>query len=275
MSHIPFHRWGPKNNDQTQNIINGQTYGSGIVSDGHIQSGELLFYTYQPANYSFKKNPNFASGRWGCFSDETAFVVTPDDNGSGTIFPRYWMTGNGASSGGVKDGTSTNELYAVGVSVNTTDNTDDLLAVQSSGVCQIAWYDGSSDIDLGYQVDSSSQAGKIKNLSSSGGQGSFGVIANRGSAGSFTGYIWVKLNLVELYSDIRLKENIRLVGKSPSGINIYEFEYKNKLINKGVYRGVIAQELDKKILKIENGYYKVDYTKIDVDPEILTKQLKI
>lgn len=272
MSHIPFHKWGSKNNDQTQNIINGQTWGAGIVTEGYIKPGELLFYDYQPANYSFKQNPNYATGRWGCFADETSFVVTPDNNGTGVLYPRYWMTGKGTSSGGVKDGTASNELYAVGVAVNTTDDVDDLMAVQSSGVCQIAWYDTTSDIELGYQVDASSSAGRVKNGGGAGATGTMGIIANRGSAGENTGYIWVKLNLVELFSDVRLKENIELIGKSKSGINIYKFEYKDKKMGEGIYSGVIAQEAPKEALLPMKKYYKVDYSKIDVDfMELKTK----
>lgn len=68
-------------------------------------------------------------------------------------------------------------------------------------------------------------------------------------------------------SDIRLKENIELVGKSPLGINIYEFDYKNK---NGRYRGVMADELDTgngAVLIGTDGYLRVDYSKVDVDFE--------
>ncbi len=41
-------------------------------------------------------------------------------------------------------------------------------------------------------------------------------------------------------SDSRLKENMILVGKSQSGINIYQFNYIGQ---DGLYEGVIAQEL--------------------------------
>ena len=41
-------------------------------------------------------------------------------------------------------------------------------------------------------------------------------------------------------SDVRLKENITKVGNSPSGINIYEWNYKG---NTQRYRGVMAQEI--------------------------------
>ena len=67
------------------------------------------------------------------------------------------------------------------------------------------------------------------------------------------------------FSDIRLKENIIKVGRSLSGINIYEWNYINQ-INR--FRGVIAQELlgtlFEKSLSIKQGFYWVDYTNLDV-----------
>jgi len=67
-------------------------------------------------------------------------------------------------------------------------------------------------------------------------------------------------------SDRRLKENISLIGKSPSGINIYKFEYKDKSIGEGEYQGVMADEVSKNaITKHADGYYMVDYSKLDVD----------
>ena len=67
-------------------------------------------------------------------------------------------------------------------------------------------------------------------------------------------------------SDSRLKKNIRLVGKSPSGIPIYEFEYKNKArYGGGTYRGVLAEETPSHAVTLnESGYKYVNYNKIDV-----------
>lgn len=65
-------------------------------------------------------------------------------------------------------------------------------------------------------------------------------------------------------SDKELKENIELVGKSYSGTNIYEFDYKDK---EGRYRGVIAQEVPEASIKGNNGYLMVDYSKVDVNFE--------
>ena len=65
-------------------------------------------------------------------------------------------------------------------------------------------------------------------------------------------------------SDNALKENIELIGKSDSGVNIYEFDYKNKSYGNGRYRGVIAQEVPHASVKGDDGYMWVDYSKIDV-----------
>ena len=68
-------------------------------------------------------------------------------------------------------------------------------------------------------------------------------------------------------SDIRLKENIELVGVSPKGVNIYEFDYKNKSFGYGRYRGVMAQEVPNAREIGQDGFYRVDYTKVDVNFE--------
>tara|TARA_R100000988_G_scaffold102879_1_gene79812 strand:- start:2216 stop:3616 length:1401 start_codon:yes stop_codon:yes gene_type:complete len=68
-------------------------------------------------------------------------------------------------------------------------------------------------------------------------------------------------------SDIRLKENINLVGLSDSGINIYTFEYKDKRHGDGVYSGVMAQDVPWASFEADNGYLAVDYSKVDVSFE--------
>ena len=65
-------------------------------------------------------------------------------------------------------------------------------------------------------------------------------------------------------SDIRLKENIELVGNSPTGVNIYEFDYKNKNYGNGRYRGVMAQEVPYASSIGLDGYLEVNYDNLDV-----------
>ena len=70
-------------------------------------------------------------------------------------------------------------------------------------------------------------------------------------------------------SDVTLKENIDLVGRSSSGINIYEFDYINKKYGKGRYRGVMAQEVPSASFVGSEGTLMVDYSKLDVQFEEL------
>ena len=106
---------------------------------------------------------------------------------------------------------------------------------------------------------------------------SFGPYA-LGMAGSVVGgfntYYGVKANQAVIEgntpSDIRLKENIVRTGKSPKGYPIYEFNYKNDPGTR--YRGVMAHDLvtskPDAISRI-NGYLAVDYSKLDVDFEVI------
>ena len=63
-------------------------------------------------------------------------------------------------------------------------------------------------------------------------------------------------------SDVQLKEDIKLVGKSPSGLNVYNFKYIGE---DETYQGVMAQEVPWAASVADNGYLQVDYSKVDVD----------
>ena len=68
-------------------------------------------------------------------------------------------------------------------------------------------------------------------------------------------------------SDIRLKKDIKKVGKLRDGINIYSFKYINhKDLPKGEHIGVMAQEVEKVIpeavITMADGYKAVDYALI-------------
>lgn len=62
-------------------------------------------------------------------------------------------------------------------------------------------------------------------------------------------------------SDKRLKHNYYIVGKSGSGINIYEFSY---IGHNTRWQGVMAQEVPQAAVMTNSGFYAVDYSKIDV-----------
>jgi len=72
-------------------------------------------------------------------------------------------------------------------------------------------------------------------------------------------------------SDIRMKENIEVVGMLPNGLYIYEFDYKPEFKNKsyaghGRFRGVMAHEVERiipdAVFMTTDGYKAVDYAKV-------------
>tara|TARA_R100000234_G_C5000467_1_gene180113 strand:- start:1848 stop:2615 length:768 start_codon:yes stop_codon:yes gene_type:complete len=72
-------------------------------------------------------------------------------------------------------------------------------------------------------------------------------------------------------SDIRLKKDIEHVETSPDGHKIYEFTYKKDPTNTR-YRGAMAQDVAKinpMAVGIRDNYLTVDYSKIDVDMEVV------
>jgi len=64
-----------------------------------------------------------------------------------------------------------------------------------------------------------------------------------------------------MMSDKRLKHNYHIVGKSKSGINIYQFSYIGSNTR---WEGVMANEVPQAALMTNTGFYAVDYSKIDV-----------
>lgn len=72
--------------------------------------------------------------------------------------------------------------------------------------------------------------------------------------------------IMAAFSDIRLKDNIELVGME-KGFNIYYFNYTFDPFTK--YKGVMAQEVQTimpdAIIENENGYLMVDYGKIGIE----------
>ena len=67
-------------------------------------------------------------------------------------------------------------------------------------------------------------------------------------------------------SDRRLKKNIKLIGKSNSGINIYSFEYINPKHGVGKFQGVMSDDAPEvAVIPMEYGFDAVNYNMIDVE----------
>ena len=67
-------------------------------------------------------------------------------------------------------------------------------------------------------------------------------------------------------SDRRLKTDIIKIGESPSGLNIYSFEYIDRSFGEGTYSGVMSDEIPKEaVTKGNDGFDRVDYSQLDVE----------
>ena len=88
-----------------------------------------------------------------------------------------------------------------------------------------------------------------------------------------SGALQVASSVASIYgafaSDIKLKENVEEVGVSPDGYKIYEFNYKGF---RDRWRGAMAQDVVNKnpmAVGIQDNYLTVDYSKIDINMELV------
>ena len=137
--------------------------------------------------------------------------------------------------------------------VTSTIQTTAINAIASQAKGFVQGLGGSTARELGAQ---GIKAGKFTNLGSK-----IGAMKLPGG-GSVTAAFTAVKTFFGGFSDVRLKEDIRLIGRSPSGINIYEFKYKH---TSGTWQGVMAQEVPWARTMTDTGYYMVDYTKVDVE----------
>ena len=90
------------------------------------------------------------------------------------------------------------------------------------------------------------------------------IAANKAMIGQIIGGVTSAVGSIAA-SDRRLKKNINKIGRSPSGLNIYSFEYINDSYGSGVYQGVMSDEVPLEAV-INNGKYDmVNYNVLDVE----------
>lgn len=116
---------------------------------------------------------------------------------------------------------------------------------------------GLASAQLNAQMAADSQPGMFSGLLGAAGQ----------IGGAWAGSEAGSAALTSFFSDIRLKENIKLVDVK-NRHNIYEFDYKD---GSGRYRGVMAHEVQKiepdAVKEAPNGYLMVDYGKLGLEME--------
>ena len=95
------------------------------------------------------------------------------------------------------------------------------------------------------------------------------ILPPKDRAGQFMNTVSFGMSVISPFlpsSDVRLKDNIKKIGQSIDGYNIYKFRY---LDSTKEYIGVMAQEVKARkpeaVMKLNNGFYGVDYSQLDVE----------
>jgi len=85
---------------------------------------------------------------------------------------------------------------------------------------------------------------------------------------TFGNYIGAgSLNFSGVGSDRKLKKNITKIGESPSGLNIYSFEYIDQTkFGEGVFQGAMSDEVPQyAVVKSSEGFDRVNYSLLDIE----------
>lgn len=122
---------------------------------------------------------------------------------------------------------------------------------------------------MGLAANREYQAGADKTSAITGAIGSISSLAG-GLATNLTNTNVANTNLatalVNQTSDKRLKKNINKIGESPSGLNIYSFEYIDTKFGEGLFQGVMSDEVPKEaVINGYDGYDRVNYSLLDVE----------
>ena len=129
---------------------------------------------------------------------------------------------------------------------------------------QYGGFTGAPQASLGLPLQAVGMAphGQVQTTSGGGGGGIGGLFGALGGLAQGLGSMGVTFP-----SDIRLKKNIKKVGETAGGHNLYTWEWNDKAKESGMplgpESGVIAQEVMQKqpqaVRRHENGYWMVDY----------------
>jgi hypothetical protein len=174
------------------------------------------------------------------------------------------LYGTGAQLLGTQANTLSGAYNPLNTVLNTSNTVEQLsqqpyqLGLQLGTAQQPGQQAGASIYNQGLQQAAQTQYGAIQ-------------AGNAANAGFWGGLISAAGTAAAGKSDIRTKENIKLVGKMKNGLNVYSFEYKKEFkdteyAGHGSFVGVMAQEVEKIIPEAvftgKDGYKVVDYSLI-------------
>jgi hypothetical protein len=236
----------PTNNEE---LTNGAGYidslsGAVLTTTDQTVAGVKTFSSntvFQPSGVGIEV------GRWVA-SSNYGFIGTADMTGS-----EYCL---------ISDGTNT--FIGAG-----TSGSLKLRGPANDSSPQIVINGSSITVDDGTSVGTGTIRAKYNSSDNSAGITSTFTVRNGNNSASLTFVIKDGVVTSVTSSDRRLKKNIKLIGQSPSGINIYEFQYKVKYASNygtGKFQGVMSDEVPWRAVSVDKGGYDmVDYSMIDVE----------
>ncbi len=258
------------NNEQLQ-------FGSSSVKINSDASNRMYLkanfeYLFE-GNGGYKMTLNGTSGNLDVTGTVSAPTVRATGGGDGGFVLREWTQSSSYAS------LTTNNMTGLEYCM-ISDGTNTLVGGGSGGSLKLRGpandsspqivIDGSSvTVDDGASVGQGSIRAKYKSSDNTAGQTSTFTVRNGNNSASLTFVIKDGIVTSVTSSDRRLKKNIKLIGKSASGINIYEFQYKAKYAQNygtGKFQGVMSDEVPWRAVSIDKGGYDmVDYSMIDVE----------
>jgi hypothetical protein len=182
-------------------------------------------------------------------------IDLPEANESGVMGGRAVYSGGG-NVGGVIGGEDKRSSY------NPYRTESERFPAEEAEEEQQRRFNALDPFSLGRLLDKKITGGRITQLYDNLGETKVG----KGVRKFRDGVIGFGKSIGSIFSDRKLKTNIKLIGKSEQGYNIYSFKFIDPSYGEGIYQGVIADEMPEQVVsKNEDGYYMVDYSMIDVE----------
>ena len=224
-----------------KNPGSGINYGASVGSESPVKFFGAIRRAAKKLTAKAKGVVGAITGKGGAEAAAEGAVddVPVEGGGEGAVPPHGDEAHTGGAIGGGAEAGGGGGVFNVGEAISGMEGLD------KAGMKE---YMGQFDEDQTRRI----QRQQMKNRSRA-------AMEKMGFGGGFGGGMW---------SDVRLKENIKRTGKSPSGIPIYEFNY---IGGSARYSGAMAQDLldTNSVSMHESGFYMVDYNSIDVDMKLV------
>lgn len=247
----------------------GQIYMNNSISDGVQLNGTAFFSIGTNAN---KLDLGSTTRPWGDIYSTGSYVNTLTLGSIGAAGEETTSALFEESGTVVKANLGTNAFTSTTIPTNNNQLTNGAGYLDEDGVDEVAVMQTGNQSISGLKTFTDSTAGvKAKYKSSDGSTGTTATFTVRNGNNSASLTFVVKDGIVTSVtsSDRRLKKEIKLIGQSPSGINIYEFKYRAKYAEKygtGKFQGVMSDEVPWRAVTVDKGGYDmVDYSLIDVE----------